>query len=95
MDTMCQNVSVLTGVCSGSEEGKFEGRTCAQKNVSCCLLLLQIETLTTTVSDSHHYSNYLLQGGLKDHLLHFSYMAIPLAEACAVIINSTLIKVNF
>ena len=47
-----------------------------------------------TVRDSHHYSNDLLQGALEDRLLHFSYMAVPLAKACAVITNSTLIQGN-
>ena len=86
---------VINGVCSGSQEGKFEGRKCAQKNVSCCSLLLQTGTITDPVRDSHQDSNDLLQGGLEDHLLHFSYMAVPLAEACAVITNSTLIQGNF
>ena len=62
---------VINGMCSGSQEGKFEGRTCAQKNISYCSLLLQTGTITATVRDSHHYSNDLLQGGLEDHLLHF------------------------
>ena len=74
---------VINVVCSDSQEGKFEGRTCAQKNVSYCSLLLQTGTITATVRDSHHYSNDLLQGALEDRLLHFSYMAVPLAEACA------------
>ena len=48
------------------------------------------------VRDSYHYSNHLLQGGLEDCLLHFLYVAIHLhAEACAVIMNSTLIQGNF
>ena len=62
---------VINGVCSGSQEGKFEGRTCAQKNVRYCLLLLQTGTITAALRDSHHYSNNLLQGGLKDRLLYF------------------------
>ena len=85
---------VINVVCSGSQEGKFEGRTCAQKNVSYCSLLLQTGTITATVRDSHHYSNDLLQGALEDRLLHFSYMAVSLAKACAVITNSTLIQGN-
>ena len=86
---------VINEVCSGSQEGKFWGRTCVQKNVIYCSLLLQTGTITATVRDSHHYSNDLLQGALEDRLLHFSYMAVPLAEACAVITNSTLIQGNF
>ena len=70
---------VINEVCSGSQEGKFWGRTRAQKNVSYCSLLLQ-----ATVRDSYHYSNDLLQGGLEDCLLHFLYMTVLLAEACAV-----------
>ena len=54
-------------------------------NVSYCSLLLQIEIITATVKDSRHYSNDLLQDGLKDRLLHFLYVAIPLAEVCALI----------
>ena len=65
------STSVINGVCSGSQEGKFEGRTCTQKNVSYGLLLLQTRTIMATVRDSHHYSNDLLQGGLEDRLLHF------------------------
>ena len=48
-----------------------------------------------TVEDTRHYSNDLLQGGFEDLLLEFLYMAIPLAKACAVITNSTLIQGNF
>ena len=62
---------VINEVSSGSQEGKLCGRTCAQKNFSCCLLLLQTGTITATVRDSRHYSNNLLKGGLKDCLLHF------------------------
>ena len=60
---------------------EFWGRTCVQKNFSYCMLLLQTGTITATVRDSHHYSNDLLQGGLKDHLLHsILYMAIHLLK---------------
>ena len=34
-------------------------------------MLLQTKTITATVRDSHQYTNDLLQGGLKDRLLHF------------------------
>ena len=59
---------------------------------SYCLLLLQT---TATIRDNCHYSNDLLQGGLEDCLLHFLYMAVLLAEICAMITNSTLIQGNF
>ena len=86
---------VINEVCSGSQEEKFWGRTRAQNNVSYCSLLLQTRTVTVTLRNSRHFSNDLLQDGLKDHL-HFLYIAIALAEAyCAVIINSTLIQGNF
>ena len=62
---------IINEVCSGSQEGKFWDRIRDQKNVSYCLLLLQTGTITVTVRDSRHYSNDLLQGGLKDRLLHF------------------------
>ena len=50
---------VINEVCSGSQEGKFWGRTSAQKNLSYCLLWLQTGTITATVRDSRHYSNNL------------------------------------
>ena len=62
-------IPVINEVCSGSQ-GKFWGRTHAQKNVSYCSLLLQTETITATMRDSRHYSNDLLQGGLEDCLLY-------------------------
>ena len=62
---------VINEVCSGSQEGKFWGKTCVQKNVSYCSLFLQTGIITATVRDSCHYSNDLLQGGLEDRLLHF------------------------
>ena len=86
---------VINEVCSGSHERKFWGRIRAQKNLSYCLSLLQTRTIMATVRDSCHYSNNLLQGGLEEDLLHFLYMAVLLAEACAVITNLTLIKGNF
>ena len=55
---------VINEVCSGSKDKKFWGRTHAQKNFSCCSLLLKTGTTMTTVRDSRHYSNNLLQGGL-------------------------------
>ena len=61
--------TVINEVCSGSQEGKFWGRTHAHKNVSHCSLLLQTGTFTGTVRDSCHYSNKLFQGGLEDRLL--------------------------
>ena len=85
---------VINKACSGSKEEKFGGRTCAQKNSSCCLLFLWTVTLTATVTDSHQYSNDLLQGGLEDSLHFFVYVR-SLAEAGAVITNSTLIRGNF
>ena len=85
---------VINEICSGSQEGKFGGRTCAQKNFSYCLLLLQTGTITATIKDSHHYSNDLFQGGLEDCLLHSFVYGGSLAEACAVITNSTLIQGN-
>ena len=86
---------VINEVCIGSHEGKFWGRIHAQKNLSYCLSLLQTGTIMATVRDSRHYSNNLLQGGLEDSLLHFLYMAVLPAEACAVITNLTLIQGNF
>ena len=77
---------VINEVCSGSQEGKFGGRT-SGKNFSYCSLLLQTGIITATVRDSLHYSNDLLQGGLKDCLLHFFVFGCSLAEACAVIMN--------
>ena len=62
---------VINEVCSGSQEGKFWGRTRALKNVSYCSLLLQTETSIATVRDSRHYSNDLLQDGFEDRLLYF------------------------
>ena len=62
---------VINEVCSGSQEGKFWGRTRVQKNISYCSLLLQTGTIMATVRDSCYYSNDLLQGGLEDRLLHF------------------------
>ena len=59
------------------------------------MLLLQTGTITATVRDSCHYSNDLLQGGLEDCLLLFSCMAVPLAEACVVLMDLTLIQGNF
>ena len=53
------------------KKGSFVGRTRAQKNFSYCSLLLQIGTIMATVRDSCHYSNDLLQYGLKDRLLDF------------------------
>ena len=64
-------IPVINEVCSGNQ-GKFWGRTHAQKNVSYCSLLLQTETITATMRDSRHYSNDLLQGGLEDCLLYLS-----------------------
>ena len=61
---------VINVVCSGSQEGKFEGRTCAQKNVSYCSLLLQTGTIMATVRDSHHYSKMTYS---KVHLKTVSY----------------------
>ena len=81
---------VSNEVCSGSKQREFWGRTCVQKNFSYCSLLLQTGNITTTVRDSPHYSNDLLQGGLKDRLLYFLYMAVMFAKACAVITNLTL-----
>ena len=50
---------VINEVCSGSQEGKFWGKTVVQKKVSHCSLLLQTVTITATVRDSRHYSNNL------------------------------------
>ena len=61
---------VINQAWSGSQEGKFEGRTCAQKNSSYCSLLLHTGAITAIYYKSHHYFNDLLQGGLKDRLLH-------------------------
>ena len=81
---------------SSQEAGSFRvGHAGTQKNFSYCSLLLQTRTIMATVRDSHHYSNDLLQGGLEDHLNTFLFTAIPLAEACAVLTNSTLIEGNF
>ena len=41
-----------------------------------------------TVRDSRHYSNDLLQGGLKVISYTSSYMAVPLAEACSLCCDS-------
>ena len=62
---------VINEVCHGSQEGKFWGRTHAQKNFSYCSLFLQTGTIMATVRDSHHYSNDLLQSGPEDRLVHF------------------------
>ena len=75
--------------------GKFGGRTHAQKNFSCCSPYLQTVTITATVRDSHQYSNDSLQGRLEDCLLHFYIYGRSLAEAGAVIKNSTLMLGNF
>ena len=72
---------VINEVYSGIQEGKFWGRRRVQKNVSYCSLLLQTGTITATVRDSRHYSNDLLQGGLKDRILH-SYFFIYCCSAC-------------
>ena len=77
------------------KKGNFGIGHVPRKMVSYCSLLLQTGTITATVRDSHHYSNDLLQGGLEDYLLYFSYMAVPLAEAYAVITNSTSIQGHF
>ena len=77
------------------KKGSFGlGHVGAQKNFSYCSLLFKTGTIMATLRDSRHYSNDLLQGGLKD-CLHFLYMVILLAEACAVIMNSTLIQETF
>ena len=34
-------------------------------------VVLKTGSITATISDSHHYSNNLLQGGFEDRLLHF------------------------
>ena len=86
---------VINKVCSGSQEGEFGGRTLAHKNFSCCLLLLQDGIIMATVRDNCHYSNDLLQGGLEGRLLYFFIYGCSLAEACAVVMNSTLMQVDF
>ena len=55
--------------------------TCAQKKFSYYSLLPQAGTIMATVRDSRRYSNDLLQGGVENCLLHFLYMAVPLAKA--------------
>ena len=85
---------LINKACSGSKEGKFGGRTRAQRNFSRCLLFLRTVTITATVRDSHQYSNDLLQGGLKDRHHFFVYVR-SLPEAGTVITNSTLIQGNF
>ena len=75
------------------EKGNFGIGHVPRKMVTYCLLLLQTVTITATVRDSHHYSNDLC--GLEDYLLYFSYMAVLLAEACAVITNSTSMQEHF
>ena len=68
---------------------------CPEKLQPHCSLLLQTGTITAIVRDSCHCSNDLLQVGIEYRLLHFLYMAVLLAKACAVITNSTLIQGNF
>ena len=95
---------VINEVCSGSKEGKFGGKTHAQKNFSYCSLFLRTVTTIATVRDNYrYYYDLQLQGG-QDHLPCFfvsvcmvcMHMAMDaLAEAGAVITNSTLIKRNF
>ena len=63
--------------------------------VSCHLLFLGTVTITATVRNSRQCSNDLLLGGLKDHLLHFFVYDCSLAEAGAVVTNSTLMEGNF
>ena len=77
------------------KKGNFGVGHVSRKMVSYCSLLLQTRTITATVRDSRHYSNDLFPGGLEDYLLYFSCMAVLLAEAYAVIMNSTSIQGHF
>ena len=86
---------VINEVCSGSKEGKFGGRTHAQKDFTCCLVFLGTLTITATVRDSCQHSNDLLQSELEDRLLNFFAYGRLLAEAGDVILNSTLMQENF
>ena len=61
---------VINEVCSDSQEGNFWVGDVPRKT-SYCSLLLQTGKSMATVRDSRHYSNDLLQGGLKGHLIHF------------------------
>ena len=61
-----------------------------------CSLFLRTVTITATVRDSYQYSSDLLQGELEDRLLRFFvYYGHSLAEADAVITNSTSVQGNF
>ena len=87
---------VINQVCSGSQEGKFEGRTCAQKNSSYCSLLLHTELLRLytirAIIIPMTYSR--VDSNIVSYI--FSYMAVHLhVEACTVITKSYLIQGNF
>ena len=90
---------VINEVCSGSQEGKFLGRTRAQKKISYCSLLLQTGTNTATILKGQpSLFQWLTLGWTwrsSPTLWLFLYMAILLVEACAVITNSTFIQGNF
>ena len=86
---------VINEVCSDSKGGKFGGRTRVQKKFQLLLTIFTDWLITATVRDSCQYSNDLLQDELKDCLLHFFVYGHSLAEACAVITNSTLMQRNF
>ena len=86
---------IINEVCNGSQEGNFWGRPHPRKKsvIARCYYKLELSQLLygTAVIISTTYSRV----DLKIVSYTFSYMAVPLAEVCAVITNSTLIQGNF
>ena len=85
---------VIDKVCSGSQEGRFWDRVRAQKN-QLLFVVTRLEKLQllqgTAVIILTTYSR--VDSKIVSYTL--SHMAVPLAEACAVITNTTLIQGNF
>ena len=86
---------VINEVCSGSQGGKFEGRTCAQKTpaIARCYYTLELLRPYTVRAIIIPMTYSRVDSKIVSYI--FSYMAVHLhVEACTVITKSNLIQGN-